>query len=125
MSAIPQSQVLAFAAASFRSAWTVELLCLLHADPSRCWTAPDLVRQLCASDLVVRQGVASLVAAGLVAPGPADEVRYAAPPPLEPMVDALMQLYRTAPDAVRRAIVRGSSPTLAAFAEAFRLRSED
>ena len=119
------NEVLAFLAGSFRSAWTVELLCLLRSDPDRTWTRDELVVRMRASELVVRQGVAALHAVGLVAPGEDGTLFYAVPPSLESMVAAVDKLYRTAPDLVRRAIVRGNSPSMTAFANAFRLRSED
>jgi hypothetical protein len=119
------SDVLTFLAGSFRSAWAVEFLCLLHSEPARIWTRDDLVSHLRASDLVVRQSVDALCAAGLVAPGDDGTVRYAVVPTLEPMVAAVERLYRSAPGTVRRAIVRGNSPSMTAFANAFKLRSED
>lgn len=121
----PTADVLAFLAGSFRSAWAVELLCLLHSQPERIWTQADLVSHLRASELVVRQSVEALAAVGLVAPRENGTVHYAAPLSLESMVAAVERLYRTAPDTVRRAIVRGNSHSMTAFAKAFRLRSDD
>ena len=125
MSEPGSSEVLAFIAGRFRSAWALELLCLLHSAPDRTWRRDALVSQLRASELVVRQAIEALAAVGLVAPAEDGSVRYAAPPSLKPMVVAVAHLYRTAPDTVRRAIVRGNSPSMTAFANAFRLRSED
>ena len=119
------AEVLAFVASSFRSAWAVELLRLLRSQPDRIWTQAHLVSHLRASELVVRQSVQALTAVGLVAPREDGTVHYAAPPSLEPMLLAVERLYLTAPDTVRRVIVRGNSHSMTAFSRAFRLRSED
>jgi len=118
-------EVLAFISATFRSAWALELLCLLRTEPRRAWLPEELVRALHASKLVVRHGVGALAAVGLVTVGTDGRVSYEAPAHLEPLVSAVEQLYRTAPDAARRAVARGNSQSLTAFADAFRLRSDD
>jgi hypothetical protein len=107
------ARTLAFAAANFRSAWTVELLCLLQAEPERTWPFADIVTAMRAS-----------VGAGLVVSDAAGAVRYAAPASLEDTVEQVIRLYKSAPDKVRRAIVRANSPSMVAFADAFRLRDE-
>ena len=118
------ARVLAFAAASFRSAWTVELLCLLMEEPERTWSFADIVTAMRASELVVQQSIDALVGAGLVVSDAAGTVSYAAPISLEETVKQVIRLYKSAPDKVRRAIVRANSPSMAAFADAFRLRDE-
>ena len=125
MSKLGHEQVLAFVSASFRSAWPLELLCLLRADRNRSHAPDDLVRKLCASTLVIEQSVTALVAMGVVAVGPDGAVRYEAPDSDEPVIAAVADLYRHSPDTVRRAIARGNSRSLAAFADAFRLRSDN
>ena len=118
------ARTLAFAAANFRSASTVELLCLLQAEPERTWPFADIVTAMRASELVVQQGIDALVGAGLVVSDAAGAVRYAAPASLEDTVEQVIRLYKSAPDKVRRAIVRANSPSMVAFADAFRLRDE-
>ncbi|ABP64355.1 hypothetical protein Saro_3495 (plasmid) [Novosphingobium aromaticivorans DSM 12444] len=120
-----KAEVLSFIGATFRSAWSLDLLCLLRTEPRRAWTQAELVRALCASDLVVRQSLDELSAAGLVLTETEGAVRYGAAPGLELMVVAVEKQYRTAPATVRRAIVKGNSPTITAFADAFKLRSEE
>ena len=111
-------------AATFRSAWALDLLCLLRSGPGRRYRREELVGLLSASRVVVEQSVAALAAVGLVATEPGGEVRYAAPVHLAHLIAAVAELYQRAPDAVRRAIARGNSRGLAAFADAFRLRSD-
>jgi hypothetical protein len=118
------TRVLAFAAASFRSAWTVELLCLLQAEPERTWPFADIVTAMRASELVVQQGVDALVGAGLVVLDAAGVVHYVPPASLEETVEQVIRVYKSAPDKVRRAIVRANSPSMVAFADAFRLREK-
>jgi len=118
-------QVLAFIAATFRSAWALELLCLLRAEPQRSYRPDELVRRLSASRLVIEQSVAALAAIDLVAIEANGAVRYEAPDHLEGLMAAVAELYQRSPDAVRRAIARGNSRSLAAFADAFRLRSDE
>lgn len=125
MNAPTNEQVLAFVAAAFRSAWALEMLCLLRSEPERSYRREELVRLLSASRLVVEQSVTALAAIGLVASEPGGEVRYGTPAHLESLIAAVADLYQRAPDAVRRAIARGNSRSLAAFSDAFRLRSDE
>lgn len=125
MKELSSEQVLAFIAATFRSAWALELLCLLRSQPERSHGADELVRALSASRLVVEHSVSALATIGLVATEPDGAVRYEAPDHLEPLIAAVADLYQRSPDAVRRAIARGNSRSLAAFADAFRLRNDE
>jgi len=118
-------QVLVFIASTFRSAWAIELLCLLRSDPQRSYSPGELVRLLSASRVVVEQSVAALAALGLVSTEDDGTVRFDAPDHMDGLVAAVAELYQRSPDAVRRAIARGNSRSLAAFADAFRLRSDE
>lgn len=125
MKQLRSEQVLAFVAATFRSAWPLELLCLLRSTPGRSYRHEDLVRELSASWLVVEQSVAALAALDLVTIEADGAVRYDAPDHLEGLMTAVAEHYRRSPDAMRRAIARGNSRSLDAFADAFRLRSDE
>ena len=125
MKPLRSEQVLAFVAATFRSAWQLELLCLLRSKPERSWRPEELVRDLSASRLVVEQSVAALVALDLVSVDGEGAVRYDAPDHLAGLMTAIVEHYRRSPDAMRRAIARGNSRSLDAFADAFRLRSDE
>lgn len=108
---------------SFRSVWALELLLLLKRDP-KSQSDRELVLTLRASDLVVNRALDELVAAGLVT---LDEEGARYLPINEEVarqIDGLEKLYATRPDAVRRAIVLGTSSSAAAFADAFRLRKD-
>ncbi|HEV2538181.1 MAG TPA: hypothetical protein VGU03_00590 [Frateuria sp.] len=97
---------------------------LLH-DPSRCWSPPELVDALRASELVVSQAVESLHAAGLVVCESDDLVRYGpASDERHQLVLATQALYLKSPDAVMRLIMRSRSDNLVAFADAFRFRKD-
>lgn len=120
-----QEEIRSFIGASFRSVWSLELLCLLHRSADRDFSPDNLIAALRASDLVVRQGLAELVAGGLVVVGEDGRARYApATEELARLASAAEALYAKAPDAVRRIIVNAANPGLTAFANAFRLRGE-
>ena len=112
-----------FIASSFRSVWSLELLLLLKSERRR-WTSDELVSTLRASDLVVAQGLDSLVAAGLVSCDEEGATYVPVSPSVADLVDKAEALYAVKPDAVRRAIVTSSTSGIAAFADAFRLRRD-
>jgi hypothetical protein len=116
-------ELLSFIASSFRSVWALELLLLLKGE-GRVWPRAELVATLRASELVVAHALDGLVAAGLVSVD--DEGASYAPAngALLECVDRVEQLYRTRPNAVRRAIIAASSSSAAAFADAFKLRKD-
>lgn len=117
-----EQDVALFIQATFRSVWALELLCLLRQNRDRSLTRDEMVAGLRGSDLVVTQGVQSLSAAGLLLADEDGAARYQpATPALDALVEATEALYRTSPDAVRRAIVAAANPGAAAFADAFRL----
>lgn len=115
----------AFIRSTFRSVWSLELMCFLRRNASRSWPADELVAALRASDVVVDQGLASLVAAGLVVLNADGSARYQ---PASAGLDALAgraeQYYARSPDTVRRLIVASASNGATAFADAFRLRKD-
>jgi hypothetical protein len=90
----------------------------------RWWPREDLVQAMRASDLVVNTALDSLVAGGLAAVGPSGAMYMPANPDLSAAVDRAEDLYAARPDAVRRAIVRGSAKGASAFSDAFRLRRD-
>ena len=117
--------VSSFIGSTFRSVWALELLCFLRQNRDRSLTHEEMVTGLRGSDLVVTQGVESLAAAGLVLAEADGSARYSpASPGLDKLVERTETLYRKSPDAVRRMIVAAASPSIAAFADAFRLRKD-
>jgi hypothetical protein len=108
---------------TFDSVWTLEVLLLLRKGGNRAWTAADVVSELRSSSLVVRQALARLLVAGLVAEEADGTVRYApASPALIDLVARLEQQYRSRPASIRRLIVASSKSDLQSFSDAFMLR---
>lgn len=119
------SAVRNFIASTFRSVWALELAQILHAEPDREFRHSELNDALRASDLVIRQSVDSLVAAGLVITDDDNQVRlHFLDRDTEKLLGASFDLYRRSPDMVRRLIVAQSLPGATAFADAFRLRKD-
>ena len=123
---MPSNQDLSsFIGSTFRSVWALELLCFLRQNRDRSLSHEEMVAGLRGSDLVVTQGVESLAAAGLVLAEADGSARYSpASGDLDKLVERTETLYRKSPDAVRRMIVSAASPSIAAFADAFRLRKD-
>ena len=114
-----------FIRTTFRSVWSLELLLLLRAHANRGWSPPEMVAALRASELVVKQGVEGLLAAGLIVVDDSGAARYQpVSAELDGLVAAVEALYAKSPDAVRRAIIAPSPGGLSAFANAFRLRKD-
>ena len=123
---MPADQDIAsFIGSSFRSVWAIELLLHLKRHPERNWSKTDLLEALRASELVVSNGLDSLMAAGLIVREEDGSARYSpAAPDLERLADATEALYAKKPDAVRRMIVASAADGVTAFADAFRLRKD-
>jgi hypothetical protein len=119
------SDLLSFVRASFRSVWTVELLLFLWRHSSRAWTAAELVREMRASEFVVREGLTTLQASGLV--GADDECAYRYGPAvveLNAVVEQLDALYRERPFSVMQMIFSAPADKLQILAEAFKLKKD-
>jgi len=121
-----QSNLDQFIGASFGSVWALELLLLLAGDEARLWREAELVTALRASDLIIHRAVSELTAAGLVLVEGDGGVRYGpASRNLRDLFEQTRLLYASAPDKVRRMIVRSrAGGGLAAFADAFRIRKD-
>ena len=119
----PDDELLSFVASSFRSVWALELVLLLKSE-ARTWKRVELVSALRASELVVNNALGDLVAAGL-ASADSDGASYTpVNGEISDCMERVEQLYRTRPNAVRRAIISASSSSAAAFANAFKLRKD-
>ncbi|KRA79710.1 hypothetical protein [Altererythrobacter sp. Root672] len=118
-----QEDLAAFIASSFRSVWALEVLCLLRQSPECALSPEELVTAMRASELVVRQSLAELNAAGLILIAEDGFAKYQpATAELDRLVSAAVARYATAPDGVRRIIVKAANSGLTAFADAFRLK---
>jgi DNA-binding transcriptional regulator PaaX len=123
---MPSEQELAgFIRSSFRSVWTLELLCHLKRHPDRAWSHAELVQALRASESIVTTGLEALLAAGLIVVEEDGSARYGpAGSDLNALAEGAETLYAQRPDAVRRLIVGRGEDSVAAFADAFRLRRD-
>lgn len=105
------------------SVWGVEMLLLMRGEPTRYWTAEELVTELRSSDLVVDQSMERLERAGLIVRDEAGAARFSpATTELTDLIDELDNEYRSKPGAIRRAIVSAPDNKLSAFTDAFLLR---
>jgi biotin operon repressor len=108
----------------FRSVWALELLLFLKSNPA-AWSGEQLVTTLRASEAIVANSLAMLLAGGLIVRGDDGRASYApASAHLEQLITETEALYARKPDAVRRLIVSSSTGGLSAFADAFRLRRD-
>lgn len=88
------------------------------------WSRAELVASLRASELVVSHALEGLVAAGLASDHEQGASYSPANEALAECVERSEQLYRSRPNAVRRAIIAASSSSASAFADAFKLRKD-
>ena len=118
--------LISFIGATFRSVWALEVLCHLRKVGEEEVSSQQLVSSLRASELVVRQSLAELLAAGLVNVSDRGAARYApATDQLDRLAGQAEEHYARSPDAVRRIIIRAANPGLTAFSEAFRLKGDE
>ena len=120
---ISEDTVLGFAASSFTSVWSLELLLVLKRDPDRSWEADELIRELRSSQVVVASALANLLGAGLVVEIEKERYQYqTSPARIEELVEALKVVYDTKPTAVVRAIVAAPNRKLKLLSDAFRFK---
>jgi len=116
--------LLHFVAASFPSVWALELLLALKRE-RRGWGRDELVATLRASELVVSKALDALVVAGLASLDQHGATYSPVNEDVDGTVERVEQLYRSRPNAVRRAIVSAQTSSATAFADAFKLRKND
>lgn len=108
------------------SVWSLELLLLLRRHAERAWQPDELVIELRASGVIVRQSLDQLERAGLVVRDGTGAVRFGpATPDLTALIELLDQEYRSKPDAVRRAIIATPDNQLKSFTDAFLIRKSE
>jgi hypothetical protein len=123
---IPEEAVLSFLRSSIKSAWTLELLLLLHRDRERSWSFQELVRELRGSTALVTESLKALSDIGLIALIENETCRYKPnSPELDALVSSLVELYRIKPITVLRAIFTSSSDKIKSFSDAFLLKRDD
>jgi hypothetical protein len=122
---VTEQELLTFAADTFRSAWPLELLLLIHQEPRQAWQMDDLVRELRASPSVVAEALAELRRFGVIASDPQGAYQFAASSlASEQLVAELVELYSRKPRAIMRAILSAPNDRIRTFADAFRLRKD-
>ncbi|PIW55936.1 MAG: hypothetical protein COW16_03275 [Sphingomonadales bacterium CG12_big_fil_rev_8_21_14_0_65_65_10] len=110
---------------SFSSIWDLELLSTVIAMPEEGLTAAQLVERMRASELVVEQGVSSLVAAGIASLDRDGRLQFRpVSTELEACARRASEFYQRFPGRARRLMIARQSPGLNAFADAFRLRKD-
>lgn len=97
---------------------------LLLKSEKRHWSRDELVTTLRASDLVVSNALDGLVAAGMASVDADGAAYLPVNAGIGECVDEVEKLYRTKPNAVRRAIIAASASSATAFADAFKLRKD-
>lgn len=110
---------------SFTSIWDLELLATAIAMPKEGLTAVELVDRMRASELVVEQGIASLVAAGIASLDHDGRLQFR--PVNKDVERSAMRandFYQRFPGRARRLMISRQAPGLNAFADAFRLRKD-
>lgn len=118
-----EEDVLAFVSATVKSLWALELLLLMWRQCERAWPTGNLVRELRASTVVVREALASLASAGLIAGDDSGNFCYRpASELLDSFVEHAAALYATKPLAIVNAIATAPNEKLRIFSDAFRLK---
>jgi len=118
-----EEEILRFVSASVKSIWALELLLMMRRQKPRAWRTEDLVSELRASTLVVREALASLGATGFVANDDAGLFCYRpAADHLDAFVESTQELYASKPLSIINAIAAAPNEKLRIFADAFRLK---
>ncbi len=124
--AITEEAVLSFVRSLIKSAWTLELLLLLHRDREREWELEALVRELRGSVALVTESLKALGNAGLILLTENETYLYKPrSPELEDLVSALVELHALKPITVLRTIFTSPSDKIRSFSDAFLLKRDD
>jgi hypothetical protein len=104
---------------------TLEVLVLLHSDPSRQWTIQELSTHMRSSPIASRIAIDRLVAIGLVAERANGYAFQPKTAELHQHVSNLVGCYREKRTAVVAAIFSRPSDAVRSFADAFRIKKGD
>src|SRR5689334_14163831 len=118
-----EEEILRFVSANVKSIWALELLLMMRRQRARLWRTEELVSELRASTVVVREALAGLGAGGLVTGDDTGRFCYR---PISDQLDAIVEstqgLYASKPLAIINAIAAAPNEKLRIFADAFRLK---
>jgi hypothetical protein len=119
-----ETEILAFIGNNFRSVWAIEVLSFL-VHRAEAPSAEEIISELRVSSSVVSQSLAQLDAVALIMVG--EDGRIVLQPgsgAMATLIQGAVDLYGRRPDLVRRTIVSRTSPSITAFADAFKLRKD-
>jgi hypothetical protein len=118
-----EGDILTFARNNFRSVRSIELLILLKRDSTKSWRLDEVVRELRSSMLAMRDAMACLQVAELVAEVSKETYLYRPRTrALGDLADSFQLLYARKPTAVLSAIFEAPNDRLRNFANAFKLK---
>lgn len=110
---------------SFASIWDLELLAALLESAEGRLTSGELVERMRASELVVAQGIQTLVTAGIGSVDESGQIQFQpATAAVEGFARRACEFYRRFPGRTRRLMIGRRTPGLTAFADAFKLRKD-
>jgi hypothetical protein len=111
----------AFIRQQFRSLWALEIMLVMQADPERRWRVDELVRELRASQTLVRGNLEGFERSGLVVRDAAEVFRFApANAGLRELCDQVRAAYRERPVAIIN-LIAAPEERLQQLADAFRI----
>lgn len=114
-----------FISDSFASIWDLELLSVILEQRGSGQTSAMLLERMRASDLIIEQGVHSLVASGLAVVDENGKLFFRpVNAELEECAVNAVAFYNRFPGRARRLMIARQAPGLTAFADAFRLRKD-
>ncbi|HEU4962126.1 MAG TPA: hypothetical protein VFT56_17185 [Sphingomonas sp.] len=114
-----------FISDSFASIWDLELLSVILEQRGTGQTSAMLLERMRASDLIIEQGVRSLVASGLAVLDESGKLFFRpVNAELEECAVSAVAFYNRFPGRARRLMIARKAPGLTAFADAFRLRKD-
>src|SRR3569833_514070 len=118
-----EPEITALIRSQIPSAWALELLLLLQADPARRWSAAELLKELRASTSLVDKNLSRFEQQGLALKDEAGWHFAPANPHLEALVGDLAALYRERPMHTIGLISRPDP--LISLANAFRIKRDE
>lgn len=120
-----EDRILTFVGGVFRSVWAIEVLRFLTQHFERPHTPDELVAELRVSNSVISQSIAQLTAVGLATMDDNGLIRFhPATEELACLGREAVELYERRPGQVRRTIISHTTPGIAAFSDAFKLRKD-
>lgn len=123
------SELVEFTTIHIDSVEQILILQLLHADPKRSWTIPELTKELRSSDTSITRRLEDLYSKGMLEePTEKNKGKYTYTPKSSEMarkVDLLMKFFRERPSKVIEMIYSRPTGAMLAFAEAFKFRRDD